>query len=116
MCYINGVRVSLKDFIEYKEKQKELKHLNEMLLLQPASKGFSYGDWPIIKPSVDGKDWDVVAMEWSFIPSWITTREEVAKFRYGYKDATGRFIPGYTTLNAMGEEILNKKMFGYYAL
>jgi putative SOS response-associated peptidase YedK len=116
MCYINGVRVSLKDFIEYKEKQKELKHLNEMLLLQPAKRGFDYSDWPIIKPSVDGKDWDVVAMEWGFIPSLIMSREEVVKFRNGYKDANGKYIIGYTTLNAMGEELLNKKMFRDAAL
>ncbi len=116
MCYINGLKVSLKEFIAYKEKQKELKHLNEILLLQPARRGFDYSDWPIIKPSPDGKDWDAVAMEWGFIPSWINNREDVLKFRNGYKDANGKYIIGYTTLNAMGEELLNKKMFRESAL
>ncbi len=116
MCYINGLKVSLKEFIAYKEKQKELKHLNQNLLLQTARRGFDYSDWPIIKPFQDGKDWELVAMEWGFIPSWITNREDVVKFRNGYKDANGKFIIGYTTLNAMGEEILNKKMFRDAAL
>lgn len=116
MCYINAVKVSLAEYITYKEKQKELKHLNEVLLLQPAKRGFDYSVWPIIKPSIDGKDWDVVAMEWGFIPSYLSNREAVEKFRNGYKDANGKFHIGYTTLNAMGEEILNKTMFKEAAL
>jgi putative SOS response-associated peptidase YedK len=117
MCYINGVKVSLKEYIAYKQKQKELKHLNQLKILnQPAKRGFDYSDWPIIKPYADGKDWEPVAMEWGFIPSWVTTREDVEKFRKGYKDASGKFQIGYTTLNAMGEEILNKKMFHEAAL
>jgi putative SOS response-associated peptidase YedK len=111
MCYTNAVKIPLKDFLIYKDQQKELSHLDKSLLMQATSRGFNYGDWPIIKPSKDGKDWSVVAMEWGFIPSWITTREDVAKFRDGYKDANGKFVIGYTTLNAKGEEILNKKMF-----
>jgi putative SOS response-associated peptidase YedK len=90
--------------------------LKEALLLQPARPSFDYAEWPVIKPSADGKDWDVVAMEWGFIPSNVRNRDAVNKFRNGYKDANGKFQIGYTTLNAMGEEILNKLMFREAAL
>lgn len=118
MCYINGVRVTLSEYIEYKQQQKELKELQKAMLFQPARKGFDYSEWPIIKPIYDGKDWELVAMEWGFLPSWpsIKTREDVVKFRNGYKDANGKFQIGYTTLNAVGEDILKKPMFKDAAL
>ncbi|MEP6713679.1 MAG: SOS response-associated peptidase family protein [Ferruginibacter sp.] len=117
MCYINGVRVSLQEFITYKQIQKELKEVGAAIANRPAHKGFDYGDWPVIKPSLDGKDWDVVAMEWGFIPSYLNTAQDVYNFRHGYTDASGRFRPPLTTLNAMGEELLKPgKMFRDAAL
>jgi putative SOS response-associated peptidase YedK len=116
MCYINGVRVSLKEFIEYKQRQKELKQLNIALLDRPAHKGFDYGDWPVIKPEMDGMDWNVVSMEWGFLPGYLKNQEAVIKFRHGYKDNKG-FHPPLTTLNAIGEEMLKPgKMFREAAL
>lgn len=118
MCYINGVRVTLSEYIEYKQQQKELKELQRALLMQPARKGFDYSDWPVIKPSIDGKDWELVAMEWGFIPSWpqIRNRADVEKFRKGYTDDKGKFHIGYTTLNAVGEELFEKSMYSEAAL
>jgi putative SOS response-associated peptidase YedK len=118
MCYVNGVRLSLADFIEYKRQQKELRHLQQAVLMQPARTGFDYSKWPVIKPSADGKDWEPVAMEWGFIPSWpsIRNRADVEKFRKGYTDASGKFHIPYTTLNAVGEELLYKDMYRESAL
>ena len=116
MCYINSIRVSLSDYILYKQRQKELKLLSELLLNQPARRGFDYAPWPVIKPSADGKDWDLVPMEWGFIPSYLRNRDAVQKFRNGYKDAAGKFHIGYTTLNVVGEEMLDKSMFREAAL
>ncbi len=56
MCYINGVKVSLAEFIKYKQQQKELKQINIKLMNQPARRGFDYSEWPVIKPTIDGKD------------------------------------------------------------
>src|SRR6185437_2265175 len=111
MCYINSVHVSVAESILYKQHQKELKQLSEPLLMQPARRGFDYAPWPVIKPSADGKDWELASMEWGFIPSYLRNRDAVEKFRNGYKDATGKFHIGYTTLNVVGEEMLDKPMF-----
>lgn len=46
----------------------------------------------------------------------------VDRFRKGYQDASGKFIKGRTTLNAVGEELFidsetgNEKMWAYSAL
>jgi len=110
MCYINGINVSLAEFIRYKQHEKALKEV--LLTDRPAHKGFNYGDWPIIKPSADGKDWDIVSMEWGFLPSYLKNVDAVHKFRHGYKDESGKFHPPLTTLNAMGEEFIKPgKMF-----
>jgi hypothetical protein len=51
-------------------------------------------------------------MEWGFIPSWpsIRSRADVEQFRKGYTDANGKYHMPYTTLNAVGEELLDKEM------
>ncbi|WP_018614383.1 hypothetical protein [Segetibacter koreensis] len=44
-------------------------------------------------------------MEWTFLPSYLKNREAVKRFRNGYKnEATGKWVLGFTTLNAVGEE------------
>ncbi|MEO8721774.1 MAG: SOS response-associated peptidase family protein [Ginsengibacter sp.] len=110
MCYINSVNISARS-IQYKKQQKTFDQLPESLLIQFASRGFDYEPWPVIKPTADGKDWELVAMEWGFIPSYLRNRDAVQKFRNGYKDDTGKFHFGYTTLNVIGEEMLDKSMF-----
>lgn len=45
-------------------------------------------------------------MEWGFIPFYLKTREDVSKMRFGYKDNTGKFHPGFNLLNAVSEELL----------
>jgi hypothetical protein len=45
-------------------------------------------------------------MEWGFIPSYLKSREDVAKMRNGYKDATGKYRPPVIMLNAVCEELL----------
>lgn len=106
MCYYNGVRVSLSEFIKLKNEEKELNIYKEMLW-RPLQSGFDYGEWPIVKPSADYSNWDIINAEWGFIPTYLHTREQVNKFRNGYKDEKGKFHPPITTLNAKGEELLN---------
>ena len=117
MCYINGIKVSLATFLQYKKIQKELKAINEILRSRGIQKGFEYSTWPVIKASADGKDWDVVEMEWGFLPNNLKNADAVHKFRNGYKTTEGKFITPFTTLNAMGEELLSSgKMFREAAL
>ena len=116
MCYINGVRVTLAEFIAYKQQEKSLKELMKNRHGREIRRGFDYTEWPVIKPGAGGKDWDLVMMEWGFIPSYLKNREEVKKFRNGYVDATGKFRPGITTLNFIGEELMEKPMYKEAAL
>lgn len=116
MCYINGIRVSLTEYISFQNQQWELQQMDRALLNQPAMRGFEYGPWPIITTSADATQWILQPMEWGFIPDYITDEEALKKFRYGYKDANGIFKPPYTTLNAIGEELLQPgKMFSHAA-
>ncbi len=116
MCYINGVRITLAEFIAYKQQEKELKALMASLNLNEIRKGFDYTEWPIIQPTFDGKDWNIVPMEWGFLPSYLKNREAVKNFRNGYKNTEGKWIPGMTTLNFIGEELLQKPMYKEAAL
>ncbi|TLY44991.1 MAG: SOS response-associated peptidase, partial [Gammaproteobacteria bacterium] len=74
--------------------------------------GFDFGSTAVLKP-VDGQeDFEIVPMEWGFIPDpliwpFIETREQLNKIRRGYKDHRGNFVK-YDFLNAVGEELLLK--------
>jgi putative SOS response-associated peptidase YedK len=107
MCYYNGKRVSYEEFIGLKDLQKQIISLQHG---KGVHKGFDYEEWPVIK-AIGKYDFEKVEMEWGFLPNaWrgkeLDTREKVKRFRNGYKDASGKWIPGITTLNAMGEELL----------
>ena len=103
MCYYNSVNLKATDSINLNELEKDLKNFN---LTVPLHDGFSYSSYPIIKPDYNNCDWNVVQMEWGFLPYWLKNREAVQKFRFGYKDETGKFHTPVTTLNAIGEELL----------
>jgi putative SOS response-associated peptidase YedK len=68
--------------------------------------GFDYSLNAVLKRQADKEDFDIVKMEWGFIPSYPRTREDVAKMRTGYKDANGKFKQPYHMLNAVCEELL----------
>ena len=92
MCYINGVRVTLEEFIRYKNEQKRIKELTAAkLFYQPVRRAFDYTEWPIIKVDAFG-NWDAVAAEWGLIPPWIKDRKEANEFRYKFPtyNAIGR--------------------------
>ena len=78
--------------------------------------GFAYGITPVIVPKPDC-GWDIVKMEWGFIPFYVPNRDAVEKFRRGYTDTNGKFRSPITTLNAVGEELLQPgKMYREAAL
>jgi len=115
MCYYNGQLVTKAEFIKLKKLEKEIRKYD--FLNKPVHVGFSYTPGAVLKPNADKSNFDIVEMEWGFIPPYWKTREEAAKYRNGFKDPqTGKWVQ-YITLNAMSEELLlPKKMYRNAAL
>ncbi|CAN5254101.1 hypothetical protein BH09BAC2_BH09BAC2_00070 [soil metagenome] len=103
MCYYNGIRIAYQDYIRLKNIERKLENLR---LSSPVVSGFDYINCPVIKPDHKTCSWDIVQMEWGFLPSYLKDREAVKNFRQGYTDKKGKFHSPVTTLNAMGEELL----------
>lgn len=104
MCYYNGQKVTRAEYIRLKQLEKAV--ANYDFLGRDLQQGFDYGMNAVLKPVTGIEDFDIVQMEWGFIPSYLKTREDVQKMRFGYKDAAGKFKPPITTLNAVAEEML----------
>src|SRR6185295_13571378 len=104
MCYYNGIKVTRGEFIRLKTIEKAIAKLD--FLNKPLSIGFDYGYHPVLKKIEGEEDFEIVQMEWGFIPHYLKTRDAVNKFRMGYKDDKGVFHPMILTLNAVSEELL----------
>jgi putative SOS response-associated peptidase YedK len=104
MCYYNGQKVTKAEHIRLKQLEKAV--ANYDFLNRELQIGFDYGLNAVIKPVTSTKEFEIVCMEWGFIPFYLKTREDVDRMRHGYKDAGGKFHPPITTLNAVSEEIL----------
>jgi len=109
MCYYNGQKVARAEFIRLKQLEKTV--ANYDFLGRDLQQGFDYGMNAVLKPIPGMEDFDIVQMEWGFIPDankwpFIETREDLVNMRKGYKDANGKFHPPITTLNAVAEELL----------
>jgi putative SOS response-associated peptidase YedK len=115
MCYYNGQKVTRSEFIRLKNLEKVIakySFINRDLLI-----GFDYGKSAVLK-RIDGvEDFEIVEMEWGFLPGYIRNREQAARFRTGYKKENGQWQEPILTLNAMSEEmLLPKKMYREAAL
>lgn len=104
MCYYNGQRVTKEEFIRLMDIEKAVK--NYEFLNRPVISAFEYGGVAVLKPNDVKSNFDILQMEWGFIPEYVKTRDDVKKFRFGYKDPSGKFHVGLTTQNAKGEELL----------
>jgi putative SOS response-associated peptidase YedK len=104
MCYYNGVKVTKVEYIRLMELEKLI--ANYDFLNNPLHVGFDYSAAPVLKKVEGAMDFDIVPMEWGFIPGYLKTRDAVMKMRFGYKDESGQFHPPITTLNAVSEELL----------
>jgi putative SOS response-associated peptidase YedK len=104
MCYLTGKRLSKREYEELMEIAERLGFLSEDLAI---FKGFDYNMYPV---KIAGNDHttEIRKMQWGFLPPYLKTKEDVKKFRYGYKDANGKYNKPYTTLNATSEELLSK--------
>ena len=104
MCYYNGQKVTRVEYIRLKQLEKAV--ANYDFLNRDLQIGFDYALNAVLKREPDVEDFDIVQMEWGFIPSYLRTRDDVFKMRNGYKDSSGKFRPPMITLNAVSEEIL----------
>src|SRR4051794_38168670 len=101
MCYYRSVKIKNQDILKINDVERDLR---DYLLEAPVADGFSYGVTPVIVSNSDC-GWEIVQMEWGFLPFYLKNRDAVEKFRRGYTDDKGKFHPAVTTLNAMGEEL-----------
>jgi putative SOS response-associated peptidase YedK len=119
MCYYNGQKVTRAEYIRLKQLEKLTADYD--FLTVPVHDGFDFGFSAVLKRKEGLEDFDLVKMEWGFVPSHLPNREAVWKFRNDYVDANGVFHKGFTTLNAKGENLfLNEQgkpsMFRFSAL
>ena len=71
MCYYNGQKVTHAEFIRLKQLEKALAKYD--FLTHDLNIGFEYGLNAVLKPMPDKEDFDIVQMEWGFIPHYIIT-------------------------------------------
>ena len=104
MCNYNGQKVSRAEYIKLLQIEKAVK--NYEFLNKPIINAFDYGNIAVLKPRYARDNFDIVQMEWSFLPGYVKNRDQVEKFRKGYKKKDGSWQNGYDTQNAKGEELL----------
>jgi putative SOS response-associated peptidase YedK len=108
MCYYNGQKVTRAELIRLKQLEKAIANFD--FLQRDLQIGFDYSLNACIKPTADKANFDLVQMEWGFLPDkWfgrpIDTRAKAERFRKGFPNLMGKMEPGITTLNAMAEEL-----------
>jgi len=104
MCYYNGQKVTKAEYIELRQLEKAVKDYE--FLDKPMTHAFTFGSIAVLKPRYTRDNFDIVQMEWSFLPGYVKNRDQVEKFRRGYKKKDGTWQTGYDTQNAKGEELL----------
>ena len=99
MCYYNnGQKVTRSEFIRLKSLEKVIakySFLNRDLLI-----GFDYSKSAVLKRIEGEEDFEIVEMEWGFLPGYIRNREQAEKFRTGYKRDDGQWQHPILTLKA----------------
>ena len=115
MCYYNGVKVTHGEFIRLKQLEKLIAQYD--FLVKPLEIGFDYGQYPVLKKIEGHADFEIVKMEWGFIPHYITNRQDLDHFRKGgVNPKTGKYDVPILTLNAIGEEMFEKTTYKKSAL
>lgn len=78
--------------------------------------GFDHLMHPVLRTSSkDGKKHLGLSM-WGFLPNGVKNYNEAELFWNGYKDENGKFNKGFVTLNATGEDLLEKRLYKDAAL
>jgi len=115
MCYYNGQKVTRSEFIRLKNLEKAISQYP--FLNRDLNIGFDYGNGAVLKKIEGQEEFEIVEMEWGFLPGYIRNRQQAEKFRTGYKKENGQWQQPILTLNAMSEEmLLHNKMYQDAAL
>jgi putative SOS response-associated peptidase YedK len=96
MCYYNGQRISRSEFIRLLKLTKATKDYD--FLNVGVHNGFGYKPCAVLVANEDQTDFEIVQMEWGYVPGYITNRDEANKFRRMY-----------TTLNFKGENLFSNE-------
>jgi putative SOS response-associated peptidase YedK len=116
MCFYIGVDINRSKHIKLKNVSKKIDEI-PVNLNKPMVSGFDYPLWTVLKPLDAGNDFNIEKMHWEFIPSYIRTMESLLHFRKGgVNPKTGKKDFPHNTLNAIGEEVLNKPTYKEAAL
>lgn len=106
MCYYYGRIVSKEEYNRLVELEKAVAFLSQDQVIY---KGFDYNFVDIIRAVPGTHRTETVKMQWGFLPPYLKNMDEVNRFRNGYRnEATGKWIPGYTTLNATSENLMER--------
>ncbi len=110
MCYYNGQKVTREEYIRLKHLEKLVAKYN--FINRDVEVGFDFGRTVVLKPIEGQEDFEIVSMEWGFIPDYrgwpfIETREQLNKYRKGFVNERGKYEK-YDFLNAVSEELLLK--------
>ena len=105
MCYITMRKISQSEYFEHLNSGERYAYLGQDFV---SYKGFDH-NMHLVDRRVEGTHHtERVKMQWGFLPTYLKNEEQVKKFRFGYKDAAGKYHKGFTTLNATSEELLSK--------
>lgn len=116
MCFYNGILVKRAEHIKLNKIEKEILKYDIQLKI-PMQSGFAFGNWPVVTLKKGGDDIELLMMHWELIPFYIRTQAELEQFRKGgLNPKTGKYDPPRNTLNAIGEEVLEKVTYKEAAL
>ncbi|HTK19210.1 MAG TPA: SOS response-associated peptidase family protein [Mucilaginibacter sp.] len=110
MCYYNGQKVTRAEYLRLKQLERATAKYN--FLDKGVISGFTDIPIAVIVPTENKTNFDVVQMEWGFIPNYLNNREEVRRMRTGYKDDNGKWIQGQPQLNAKSENLFVSERSG----
>lgn len=104
MCYYIAQNVTKDVAIRLQQLEKETARYD--FLDNDLQIGFDYGAVAVLKKVPNKTDFDIVPMEWGFIPHYLKTKADVLQMRNGYYDNNHNYRPPMITLNAVAEELL----------
>lgn len=116
MCYHISFEIKLESILDYfpdvvVDQQLAIDFQNANYI-----NGFDHKMHPTMHFDTVDKKNHLTSMMWGYLPDYIQNFEQAQRFWNGYVNEKGEFVKGYITLNAVGEEILEKKMFREAAL
>ena len=75
MCYYNGQKVTKMEYIRLRQLEMAVSKYD--FLSHDLMIGFDYSACAVLKPVQGEVDFEIVQMEWGFVPSYVKTREDV---------------------------------------